>query len=170
MMARGYEQGFGYLRGVAVDQHIVARGRQDDLQQVIAAHKELLGIGLDEGTAMVVTGDHAEFIGRGKAFVHNGHDENDAGHPYLTLLPGDEYDLAARRLTARAADGGPFRTDEGNVILDCRFAGIADATALNAAINAIPSVVEHGLFINMASVALVAGAAGVTTMVRAKER
>lgn len=108
MMAKGYEQGFGYLRGVAVDQHIVARGRQDDLQQVIAAHKELLGIGLDEGTAMVVTGDHAEFIGRGKAFVHNGHDENDAGHPYLTLLPGDEYDLAARRLTARAADGGPL--------------------------------------------------------------
>ena len=83
--------------------------------------------------------------------------------------------LASRRLAdlggtpelRRAPDGSPFRTDEGNLILDVRFAGIADAPALNAAINAIPSVVEHGLFIGMASIALVAGAAGVTTMVRA---
>jgi ribose 5-phosphate isomerase A len=82
--------------------------------------------------------------------------------------------LATRRLSElggtpslrRAADGSLFRTDEGNVILDCRFPGIADSAALNAAINAIPSVVEHGLFVGMATVALVVGAAGVTTMVR----
>ncbi|HJZ48395.1 MAG TPA: ribose-5-phosphate isomerase RpiA [Roseiflexaceae bacterium] len=82
--------------------------------------------------------------------------------------------LATRRLTElggvpvlrRVADGSPFRTDEGHVILDCRFAGIPDSAALNAAINAIPSVVEHGLFVGMASIALVGGAAGVATMVR----
>jgi len=107
MMAPGYEQGFGYLRSVAVDQHIVARNRQSDLQQVIGAHPALLGIGLDEGTALIVQGDHGEVIGRGKAFIHNGRDANDAGLPYLSLLPGDEYDLAARRVTARAADGTP---------------------------------------------------------------
>jgi ribose 5-phosphate isomerase A len=66
----------------------------------------------------------------------------------------------------RTADGSPFRTDEGNVILDCRFQTIRDAPALSAAINAIPSVVEHGLFIGMADVVLVAGAGGVATMVR----
>jgi ribose 5-phosphate isomerase A len=82
--------------------------------------------------------------------------------------------LAARRLAElgcapelrRSADGSPFRTDEGHAILDCAFPGIADAMALNAAINAIPGVVEHGLFIGMASVALIAGAAGVSTMIR----
>jgi ribose 5-phosphate isomerase A len=82
--------------------------------------------------------------------------------------------LAARRLAElgctpelrRSADGSPFRTDEGHVILDCAFAGIADAVALNAALNAIPGVVEHGLFIGMASVALIAGASGVSTMIR----
>jgi ribose 5-phosphate isomerase A len=68
----------------------------------------------------------------------------------------------------RTPDGSPFRTDEGHVILDCRFAGIVDAPVLNAAINAIPSVVEHGLFIGMASVALVGGPAGVATIVRAR--
>ena len=80
--------------------------------------------------------------------------------------------LATRRLAAlgsvptlrRSADGSAFRTDEGNLILDCRFPGIADAAALNAAINAIPSVVEHGLFVGMAALALVAGPAGVTTI------
>lgn len=66
----------------------------------------------------------------------------------------------------RAADGSAFQTDEGNVILDCRFAEISEPAVLNAAINAIPGVVEHGLFIGMAAIALVAGASGVTTMVR----
>jgi ribose 5-phosphate isomerase A len=82
--------------------------------------------------------------------------------------------LATRRLAdlgsvpklRRTADGSPFRTDEGHVILDCRFNGIADAAALNAALNAIPSVVGHGLFVGMAALALVAGPAGVVTIVR----
>jgi len=82
--------------------------------------------------------------------------------------------LATRRLTAlggvptlrRSADGSAFRTDEGNVILDCRFAGIADSLALNAAINAIPGVAAHGMFIGMAALALVGGPAGVATIVR----
>lgn len=106
MMAKGYEQGFGYLRGVAIDQHIVARNRQADLQTVVAAHPHLLGIGLDEGTALVVQGDQGEIIGRGKAFVHNGRDGTDPGFPYRVLLPGDRFDLSTRTVTARAADGG----------------------------------------------------------------
>ncbi len=130
MMAKGYEQGFGYLRDVAVDQHIVARNRQNDLQEVISAHPTLLGIGLDEGTALVVRGDHGEIVGRGKAFVHNGRDTNDPGHPYLTLLPGDEYNLAARHVAARAADGGPL--DESFV--DSLFADFNTPASPGAAV------------------------------------
>jgi ribose 5-phosphate isomerase A len=82
--------------------------------------------------------------------------------------------LATRRLAElggaptlrRKPDGKVFRTDEGHVILDCGFAEIPDAAVLNAAINGIPSVVEHGLFIGMTWVAVVGGAAGVATMVR----
>ncbi len=66
----------------------------------------------------------------------------------------------------RTADGQPYHTDEGNLILDCRFKAIPDPLALGVAIKAIPGVVEHGLFIGMASVVLVAGARGVTTMLR----
>ena len=130
MMAKGYEQGFGYLRDVAVDQHVVARGRQADLQEVVAAHPALLGIGLDEGTALIVQGDHGEIIGRGKAFVHNGREENDPGFPYRTLLPGDEYDLAARRVTARAADGGPL----DDAFVDSLFADFNTPASPGAAV------------------------------------
>jgi ribose 5-phosphate isomerase A len=77
-------------------------------------------------------------------------------------------DLGCEPVLRRAPDGSTFRTDEGNVILDCRFTAIADAPALNAAVNAIPGVVGHGLFIAMATIVVVAGAAGVSTMVRSQ--
>jgi cyanophycinase len=54
MMAPGYEEGFGFLRNVAVDQHLLKRNRQEDLVAVVARHKRLLGIGIDESTAIVV--------------------------------------------------------------------------------------------------------------------
>src|SRR5262249_19750962 len=63
MMAKGYEQGLGFLRGVAIDQHLLARHRENDMLPVIAAHPDLLGIGLDEGTAIVVHGDTARVVG-----------------------------------------------------------------------------------------------------------
>jgi hypothetical protein len=101
--------GFGYLRGVAIDQHVVARERLADLHDSVTSRRpDLLGISVDEGTAWVVRGDEAEVIGRNKAFVYNGRDANDPGRPFLTLRPGDRYDLAARRVIARAADGTPL--------------------------------------------------------------
>ncbi|MDF1504842.1 Type 1 glutamine amidotransferase-like domain-containing protein [Roseisolibacter sp. H3M3-2] len=101
-----YLAGFGYLRSTAIDQHVVARERLPDLHDSLTARRpDLLGLSEDEGTAWVVRGDTGEVIGRNKAFVYNGRDPNDPGRPFLTLRPGDRYDLAARRVIARAADG-----------------------------------------------------------------
>jgi len=62
----------------------------------------------------------------------------------------------------RAKDGtGPYLTDEGNYILDCACGKIVDPVRTAAEIRAIVGVVEHGLFLNMASLALVAGENGV---------
>jgi len=115
IMAPGYEKGFGFLRGVAIDQHVVARERLRDLaDSLLPAHPELLGISEDEGTAWVVRGDSAEVVGRSKAFVYrgklgnDGEDRgtgNDPGKPFLTLFPGDWYHLAERRVIRRAIDG-----------------------------------------------------------------
>ena len=72
--------------------------------------------------------------------------------------------LVAKRITALGAhvsvrtnaDGTPFVTDERNHILDCRFGQIADADTLARQLSEMPGVVEHGLFIGMASVVIFA--------------
>jgi ribose 5-phosphate isomerase A len=56
----------------------------------------------------------------------------------------------------RQANGDVFVTDEGHHILDCSFGQIPDPAALAGKLNAIPGIVEHGLFVDMASVALIA--------------
>lgn len=95
MMADGYERGFGLLRDVAVDQHLLARNRQDDLLAVIARYPHLLGIGIDEGTAILVRGDRAEVIGRSRVAFYNARD-GEAGSYYF-LEAGAVFDLAKRR-------------------------------------------------------------------------
>jgi len=72
--------------------------------------------------------------------------------------------LVAKRIRALGADvrvrtgpdGKPFLTDEDNHILDCRFGEIRDADSLARQLSDMPGVVEHGLFIGMASVVLFA--------------
>jgi len=67
MMAEGYERGFAFLPGVAIDQHFAQRNRFPDLIPVVERHRELLGVGIDEATAIVVTNSRADVIGRGAA-------------------------------------------------------------------------------------------------------
>jgi ribose 5-phosphate isomerase A len=62
--------------------------------------------------------------------------------------------------------GGPFVTDEGNAILDCRRADWADPVSLAAAVKAVPGVVEHGFFLGMATAVVVGAAGGVRVLER----
>ena len=72
--------------------------------------------------------------------------------------------LVAKRIAAMGAevrlrtnqDGTPYATDENNHILDCRFGEIRDADALGLELSQMPGIVEHGLFLGMASVVLFA--------------
>jgi ribose 5-phosphate isomerase A len=62
--------------------------------------------------------------------------------------------LGASSKLRTKADGSPFLTDNGNQILDCSFGKIADPAALAQELNGIPGIVEHGLFIGLAKLAL----------------
>jgi cyanophycinase len=98
MMAPGYEQGFGLMTGVAIDQHMLTRNRQDDLEEVVAQHPELLGIGLDESTAIVVRGQEFEVVGASKIAIHDGRAvagerQQRNGKKYYFMAPGERYDL-----------------------------------------------------------------------------
>ena len=96
IMMGDHEEGFAFLKNVAIDQHLLARNRQFDLIPVIEAHPELLGIGIDEDTAIIVQSDRAEVIGQGYVAIYDhGSTVGESGQFYL-LRPGDAIDLATR--------------------------------------------------------------------------
>jgi len=72
--------------------------------------------------------------------------------------------LGANTQLRLGPDEKPFVTDGGNFILDCTFTPIADPAALDRELNSVVGVVEHGLFLKMASRAVVAGPAGVQVL------
>lgn len=67
--------------------------------------------------------------------------------------------LGAEPALRRAADGSSYRTDNGNAVIDARFAPLADPRATHRAIRDIPGVVDTGLFLGMAELVLVGGEA-----------
>jgi cyanophycinase len=99
-----HQVGFGYLRGVAIDQHVLRRNRHFDMLELLDAHPELLGIGLDEDTAIIVRGDQAEVIGSSYALIYDRRTTTGREGPFYFLAAGDGLDLGTRRATR------PFRT------------------------------------------------------------
>jgi cyanophycinase len=91
----GHDVGFGLLKGVAVDQHLIARQREGKLERVIQAYPQLLGIGLDEGAALVIQGDVARVEGESLVGIW---DKKALAYPlpFRWLKRGDRYDLARR--------------------------------------------------------------------------
>jgi ribose 5-phosphate isomerase A len=68
--------------------------------------------------------------------------------------------LGAKPKLRTGQDGSPYITDEGNVIFDCHYGRISDPHAVGQAIKSLTGVVEHGLFLGLASVAIIAGDSG----------
>jgi len=92
-----HEHGFAFLRKVAIDQHINTRNRWDDLIPVIKKYSDMLGIGLSEGTAIVVNGDKLQVIGKWKVAIHdNTRLYNPWEKPYYVISPGDVYNMQTR--------------------------------------------------------------------------
>ena len=99
----GTREGLGLLPGVVLDQHFVRRQRQNRLFGLILARPELLGLGIDEDTALLVSDDRqAEVVGRGPVLVVDGLARS--GALVVEFLgPGQRYDVVKRRRLAGAA-------------------------------------------------------------------
>lgn len=94
-----HQKGLDLLHRTAIDQHINAFHRWDDLTAAIASHPNLLGIGLSEGTAIIVKGDRFEVWGRWKVAVHdNTRLYQPWEKPYYLLEAGDVYNMKMRRI------------------------------------------------------------------------
>lgn len=102
LMAKGHERGFGFLKNVVVNPHLVSAKREDELVNVLDAHPELLGIGIDEKGAILVRGDEFQVLGESKVAVYD--DKRHEGKWYYWLSPGAVFSLRRRAVVpARAA-------------------------------------------------------------------
>jgi cyanophycinase len=93
VMSERYAEGFGFLDRAAVDQHLLTRNRAEDLWLILDLYPDLLGIGLDEGTALVIEGNRAEVIGVSQAILY---DASSSEHRTRVLEAGGVFDLGRR--------------------------------------------------------------------------
>jgi len=109
MMAPGHETGFGFFTNVAIDQHVDARGRENDLAVVMKAHPELLGIGLDQSTSITVHGDVLTVNGPQRVAIWDGKDHEGKG--YYHLRKGDTLNTVTRVATVVEHPPEPVRKE-----------------------------------------------------------
>jgi cyanophycinase len=89
--------GLGLLEGVIVDQHFIKRRRQNRLMGLIWQHPELLGLGIDEDTALLVRdGRFGEVVGAGNVLVLDARGKKDE-MKFTVARPGEKIDLKKRR-------------------------------------------------------------------------
>ena len=104
-----HTEGFGFVRSAVIDQHFVTRRRHNRLIAVVLQNPSLVGVGIEESTAVLVRPDGKyEVLGEGQVIVYDARraktfrspDGHLGGHGLTVhvLLPGDVYDLAAGRV------------------------------------------------------------------------
>ena len=108
IMMGDHEVGLGFLKNSAIDQHLLRRNRQFDLIEIIKAHPKLLGIGLDENTAIVVNGDQFEVIGQSYVAIYDYKSSIDSGGLFYFLAPGDRFNLKTREAVRPRTDRQPI--------------------------------------------------------------
>ena len=99
LSAPGHERGFGLLPSAAVDQHVDRYRRETDIEPVLRSHRDLLGIGLDEATAITVVDGVCTVLGVGRVILHDG--KPHGARAYAVLRAGDRFDLATSTVSRR---------------------------------------------------------------------
>ncbi len=112
IMMGDHEEGFGFLGNVAIDQHLLRRNRQFDLLEIVRSKPDLLGIGIDEDTAIVVERGRFDVIGRGYVAIYDATRKvalsPEAAGDFYFLAPGDRYDLRTHRTSRPTTDWEPL--------------------------------------------------------------
>jgi len=108
IMMGDHEEGFGFIKNIAIDQHVIARNRQFDMFNILKNKPELLGVGIDENTAMVVQGNEFEVIGSSYVLVYDGAFWSREGSDlkelpnkeslFYFLRKGDKYNMKKRKI------------------------------------------------------------------------
>jgi cyanophycinase len=108
IMIGDHVAGMGFLKNAAVDIHVLRRNRQFDMLEVLAAHPDLLGISIDEDTAIVVEGDRFDVIGQSYALVYSTQTVAGKSGQFYFMGAGDRFDMKTRKATRRGDDWRPL--------------------------------------------------------------
>jgi cyanophycinase len=101
--------GLGFLKNAAIDQHLLRRNRQFDMLEVIDKHPALLGIGIDEDTAIVVSGDQFDVIGKSYVVIYSNKPVAGAAGRFYFMGAGDRFDMKDRRATRQGTQWRPLQ-------------------------------------------------------------
>jgi cyanophycinase len=111
IMMGDHEEGLGFITNVAIDQHLFARNRQFDMFEILENRPELLGIGLDEDTGIIVEGDQFTVFGNSYVAIYDGtrwSAERDTiyklpngSRDFYLLNQGKRYDLLHRQVITK---------------------------------------------------------------------
>lgn len=105
IIGEGYEDGFGFLRGAAIDPYFTQRNRRGDMAHLKRTHPELIGLGIDAGTALVIQGRTMDVYGRNMVSVYDRTDtDQQSEDDFEPLMAGDRYDLIARSRVGSVED------------------------------------------------------------------
>jgi len=107
-MMGDHVEGMGFLRNVGIDQHLLKRNRHFDMIDVIKKNPELLGIGLDENTAIVVRKDQFEVIGQSYVVIYDNTSVIPPDGQFFFLAPGDRYNMKTRKATRPSQTARPI--------------------------------------------------------------
>jgi cyanophycinase len=102
-------EGLGFLKNAAIDQHLLRRNRQFDMLEVIDKHPQLLGIGIDEDTAIVVEGDRFDVIGKSYVVVYSNKPIVGSNGRFYFMGAGDRFDMKTRKATRQATEWRPLQ-------------------------------------------------------------
>jgi cyanophycinase len=91
-----HTQGLGFLRNVGIDQHVLIRNREWDMLEVLKTYPNLLGLALDENTAIVVHQDEFEVIGQSYVLIYDNKKQIPPSGGFYFLRAGDRFNLATR--------------------------------------------------------------------------
>ncbi len=100
----GNDLGLSFIRGVIIDAHFRQRGREYTLPTLLMKHPQMLGIGIDEATALFVQGTDAKVLGKNAVTFYDLKNQKVWNTPFLEignpiiLSSGEKYDLRLRKL------------------------------------------------------------------------
>jgi len=111
IMMGDHEVGLGFITSVAIDQHLFARNRQFDMFEILEKRPELLGIGLDEDTGIIVEGDQFTVFGNSYVAIYDGtrwsaerdtiYTLPEGSRDFYLLGEGEKYDLLHRKVITK---------------------------------------------------------------------